>query len=121
LIFKGFKGAPQTVGEHIRKKRLADGLLQRELAVRFGVDAYTLMNWERGHIRTIPAARMPGMIAYLGFNREPMPYTVGDQLKWKRRSLGLTTREAARRNGRGSALRTGRGYPRFKFLVSNPF
>lgn len=98
LISKGFKGEPQTAGQHILKKRLADGLSQRELGERFGVDAYTVMNWEKGHIKTIPARRMPAVIAYLGLNPEPVPGAVGGQLKWKRRSLGWTTAEAARRN-----------------------
>lgn len=53
------------------------------------------MNWEMGHIKAISAARMPGVIAYLGYNPEPRPDAVGEQLKWKRRSLGWTPREAA--------------------------
>lgn len=41
---------------------------------------------------------MPGVIAYLGYNPEPRPEAIGGQLRWKRRSLGWTTGEAARRN-----------------------
>jgi transcriptional regulator with XRE-family HTH domain len=98
LISKAFNGAPQTIGQHILKKRLEDGLLQRELAERLGVDPYTVMNWEKGRIATIPATRMPGVVAYLGWNPEPKADTIGGQLRWKRRSLGWTTAEAARRN-----------------------
>lgn len=32
------------MGEHILKKRLEDGLTQRELGMRFKVDGYTVMN-----------------------------------------------------------------------------
>lgn len=87
-----------TLGEHIQKKRLADCLTQRELGKSFGVDRYTVMNWEKGRTKTVPARLMPVLIAYLGYNPEPEQETVGARLRWKRRSLGWTTAEAARRN-----------------------
>jgi transcriptional regulator with XRE-family HTH domain len=96
LISKGFKGEPQTVGEHVLKKRLEDGLTRNELARRFEVDEFTVMNWELGRTKEIPARAMPGIIGYLGYNPEPKPKAVGAQLRWKRRGLGWTARDAAR-------------------------
>jgi transcriptional regulator with XRE-family HTH domain len=102
LIFKGTRvkpaGAPTTVGEHVLKKRLDDGLTRKELARRLGVDEFTVMNWELGRTKTIPARAIPGVIAYLGYNPEPKPEHVGAQLRWKRRSLGWSTQDAARMN-----------------------
>lgn len=121
LIHKGFNGVPKTVGEHIQKKRLADGLTQRELGNLFGVDGYTIMNWEKGRTKAVPARLMPILIAYLGYNPEPEPETVGARLRWKRRSLGWSTAEAARRNSVDQStweawerLDRWPAYPRFK-------
>ncbi len=114
---------PETVGEHILKKRREDGLTQAELGKRLGVDGYTVMNWEKGHVQTIPAARMPAVIAYLDYNPEPKPEKIGAQLRWKRRSLGCTTAEAARRNSvdpstweQWEKLEGWPAYPRFQQL-----
>lgn len=104
LIFKGTRvkpaGTPISVGEHVLKKRLEDGLGRKELATRIGVDESTLMNWELGRSRTIPVNSMPAVIFFLQYNPEPepSPENVGARLKWKRRSLGWSAREAARRN-----------------------
>ena len=98
LIKKGFQGTPQTVGEHILKKRLEAGLTQKDVAALFGVDCFTILNWEKGHIQTIPATRMSAVIQFLGYNPEPKPDTVGGQLRWKRRLLGWTTKDAAHHN-----------------------
>lgn len=98
LISKGFQGDPQTVGQHILRKRLEVGLTQRQLGERLGVDMYSVSNWEKGKTKTFPAKVMPAVIGFLGYNPEPKPEEVGAQLRWKRRSLGWTTAEAARRN-----------------------
>jgi transcriptional regulator with XRE-family HTH domain len=102
LIHKGTRvkpaGVPGTVGEHILRKRLADRLDRKDLARLLGVDMATIQNWELGRITTVSVRAMPAVIRYLGYNPEPRPEGVGAQLRWKRRSLGWTTREAARRN-----------------------
>jgi len=51
-----------TIGDHLRKRRLDLGLLQREVAERLGVDKTTITNWELN--RTTPALRfLPPIIA----------------------------------------------------------
>ena len=102
LIFKGTRGkqagSPSSVGEHVLKKRLEDGLTRRQRAARIGVDESTVMNWELGRTRAVPVKAMPGIIAYLQYNPEPRPDDVGGQLRWKRRALGWSSRHAARMN-----------------------
>lgn len=63
---------PQTLGEHLRKKRFASGLRQTEAANQLGVSARTLSLWECDRI--IPTAPFHTRIeAYLGYN--PFPTT----------------------------------------------
>lgn len=112
------------MGEHVLKKRLEGGLARNELARRLEVDEFTVMNWELGRTKTIPARAMRGVIEYLGYNPEPKPEAVGAQLRWKRRSLGWSTAEAARRNSvdvstweGGRSWRGGRRTPRYRRLL----
>ena len=44
-----------TIGDHIRKRRLDLGLLQREVGAQIGVCAATVTNWALGH--SVPALR----------------------------------------------------------------
>ena len=50
----------RTIGNHVRKRRLDLGLLQREVALRIGVDPTSIFNWEAGRhhpsLRHLPAA-----------------------------------------------------------------
>jgi len=46
-----------TLGDHVRKRRLELGMQQKDVARRLGVDEMTVNNWERH--RTTPA---PGFI-----------------------------------------------------------
>ena len=39
----------KTLGDHLRKRRLDLGLLQREVADRLGVTKDTIHNWESNH------------------------------------------------------------------------
>jgi DNA-binding XRE family transcriptional regulator len=38
----------RSIGDHVRKRRLDLGLLQRDVALRIGVDKTTVFNWEAG-------------------------------------------------------------------------
>ena len=49
-----------TLGDHLRKRRLDLGLLQREVAERVGVDETTILNWEKN--RTRPSAKISARI-----------------------------------------------------------
>jgi len=88
-----------TLGDHLRKRRLDLGLLQREAADKLGVDAMTICNWEIN--RTSPPLRfIPKIITLLGY----IPYdtqsgTLGKRIVACRRVMGLSQKEMARRLG----------------------
>ena len=86
----GFSRNPTTVGEHLRRRRLELGLRQSDLAARFGVVEWTIINWERGTTKTVPATHMAKVIEFLGYNPEPEPAGLAARMRWKRRALGLT-------------------------------
>jgi len=66
---------PKTIGEHIKKRRLALHLLQADLAKRFGVHCGSIQSWEGGV--TEPAIRhLQGIIEFLGY--DPGPESVSE-------------------------------------------
>jgi DNA-binding XRE family transcriptional regulator len=76
----------RTIGDHLRRRRLDLGLLQREVAERLGVVPGTLTNWELN--RTKPALRfLPGIINLLGFDPSAPGASLGERLKaWRHRA-----------------------------------
>jgi transcriptional regulator with XRE-family HTH domain len=95
LIPKPYDFEPISVGDHIRKKRLKLGLLQKEAAHQIGVNAWTILNWEKGHTEP-PSASVPGILRFLGYDPFPKPKTVSEHLRAKRRSMGWSIQEAAK-------------------------
>lgn len=95
LIPKPYDFEPKTVGEHIKRERLKRGLLQKEVALLFKVDTFTILNWESGF--TKPQNKdVPLLIHFLGYDPEPpSPITVADHLRAKRRERGWSQRIAA--------------------------
>ena len=95
----GYPKKPETLGDHLRKKRLDLGLLQKEVAERIGVHKATIYNWETN--RKSPQLRfVPRIIEFLGY----VPYdtqseALGKRIVVRRRRLGLTQKELARRLG----------------------
>jgi transcriptional regulator with XRE-family HTH domain len=85
---------PQTLGEHILKRRRALGVDQRRAAARLGVTIATVSNWEGG--RAFPAIdSIPAVLEFLGYDPFPEPNTVAERLLAKRRAHGWSIREAA--------------------------
>ena len=88
-----------TLGDHLRKRRLDLGLLQREVAQKLGVTESTIWNWEAN--RSSPQIRfILKVIAFLGYD----PYSTacgsfGERLLAFRRSLGLSQKGLAHRMG----------------------
>ena len=90
--------APQTVGDHIRKKRLGLKMLQKDVAEQLGVDKTSVFNWEAN--TAVPAVRyMPAIIQFLGYDPLPVAKGWGERLVRRRTTLGMTQKEAARRLG----------------------
>jgi transcriptional regulator with XRE-family HTH domain len=89
---------PKTVGDHIRRKRLALKMLQKQIAERIGVDTSSVFNWESN--KKHPDVRfMPAIIAFLGYNPLPGATTYAQRLVRHRTSLGLSQEASARRIG----------------------
>lgn len=99
LIRQACDFEPQTLGEHIRRRRLVLSITQEEAAARLGVNAWTVHNWETG--QTKPAIKfIPALVAFLGYDPEPVDTgTLAGRLVAKRRELGLSQQEAARSLG----------------------
>jgi transcriptional regulator with XRE-family HTH domain len=95
LIPKPYDFVPKTVGEHIKRERLKRGLRQTDIAPLFGVDAFTILNWETGF--TKPQIKdVPTLISFLGYDPEPPPLeTIADHLYATRRRLGWSQKRTA--------------------------
>jgi transcriptional regulator with XRE-family HTH domain len=84
----------RTLGDHLRKRRLNLGLLQREAAKRLEVNTATVTNWELGH--STPEFRsLPAILDFLGYDPRPQPGTVGQALKRYRQGQGMSQEDLA--------------------------
>jgi transcriptional regulator with XRE-family HTH domain len=88
----------ETVGDHIRRRRLTLKLLQRQVAEQLGVDKTSIYNWEGN--RAKPGLEyMPAIIRFLGYNPLPPADGWADRLVQCRTVLGLSQKESAHRIG----------------------
>ena len=89
---------PTTLGEHIQKRRLELKLSQKAAGERLGVNAFTVLNWEKGKT-TPPVTVMPRIIGFLGYHPFAEPMNLTERLTGVRRLMGWTIKEAARELG----------------------
>jgi DNA-binding XRE family transcriptional regulator len=83
----GYPDFPITVGEHIRKKRMDLGLLQREVAEIIGVTESSIWNWKHG---TEPELHYnPKIIEFLGYIPFDCPDDTVGSLAWYKRAMGM--------------------------------
>jgi transcriptional regulator with XRE-family HTH domain len=86
------------LGEHIKRRRIDLGLLQREVAAQLGVNAFSVLNWERG--KTSPDVRYyPSIIDFLGYNPLAQGETFTERLKAARQARGLSWKRLAQELG----------------------
>ena len=79
----------QTLGDHIRKKRLDLGLLQKEVAGQLGADTASVHHWETG--RHEPRLSfIPRILAFLGYDPRPAETSFGRRLWRARTARGLS-------------------------------
>ncbi|MBV8799005.1 MAG: helix-turn-helix domain-containing protein, partial [Alphaproteobacteria bacterium] len=79
---------PETLGQHLRRRRIQAGLLQREVAVQLGAGVYTYLLWERD--RTMPrSGYYPAIFDFLGYDPFPAARSLAEEIRAKRRQLGL--------------------------------
>jgi transcriptional regulator with XRE-family HTH domain len=91
---KPYPENPVILGEHLKKRRMELGLLQREVAKQLGIGVFTYLSWERGG--RAPFKRYwPGIITFLGHDPSSEARSLGERISAKRRELGLTQREVA--------------------------
>jgi transcriptional regulator with XRE-family HTH domain len=87
----------ETVGDHLRRRRLVSKLLQRQVAEQLGVDPDTLRNWEGNRVQ--PQFRfIPAIIRFLGYNPLSPPPTnggLGERLVSYRKLLGISQKDLA--------------------------
>lgn len=88
-----------TLGDHIRKKRLDLGLLQKEVALRIGRSEASVYNWENN--RTSPALFcIQKIIKFLGYvPYHSKPKTIGEKLIAYRRINGISRKQFAHQLG----------------------
>jgi len=86
------------LGDHIRRKRLDQGLKQRTVAQELGVRVETLANWALGKAKPL-VRHMAGLIRLLGYDPVPGEDSLSGRFRAARRRLGLTQAEAAARLG----------------------
>jgi transcriptional regulator with XRE-family HTH domain len=89
---------PQTLGEHIRKRRLELGLTQKDAARQLGCCWSALLNWEKGK-RQPGIASIPAIIAFLDGDPFPQPTSLSEQLAAVRRRMGWSIKQTADRLG----------------------
>ena len=83
-----------TLGDHIRSRRLDLGLFQSTVAEQIGVDTMTIHNWEGN--KSSPAIRyIPAIVGLLGYSPFPPARTLPGQLARVRKMLGMTQRNLA--------------------------
>lgn len=85
---------PQTLGQHVKKRRLILGLQQKGVAAQIGVTVDTLRNWEKGKTRPV-VTHIPAIIEFLRYDPTPQPENLAERLRAKRRGLGWSIRRAA--------------------------
>jgi transcriptional regulator with XRE-family HTH domain len=100
IVLKGQKPSKipkvlNALGDHIRKRRLELGLLQREVAERLGVNESSVYNWEKN--RSNPCIRfMPSIVDFLGYPPpSSSPKNLGETIKKYRIAHGLSQKRLA--------------------------
>jgi site-specific DNA recombinase len=89
---------PETVGDHIRLRRLKLKLIQKQVAQRLGAAQASIWTWEANESQP-GVAYMPTIIQFLGYNPLPPATSLAERLVRGRTSLGLTQKESAKRIG----------------------
>jgi transcriptional regulator with XRE-family HTH domain len=87
-----------SLGDHLRARRLDLKLLQKQVADQIGVHELTITGWEGN--TTVPEVRyMPAVIQFLGYNPLPAASSLPERLATARRALGLSQRKMAGKLG----------------------
>jgi len=88
----------KKLGDHLRKRRLDLGLLQKEVAEQLGVDTASICNWESNEVQPMVHC-LPRIFAFLGYNPLPEADDLIGKLKRLRSTLGLTQEQLSQKLG----------------------
>lgn len=83
-----------SIGDHLRKRRLDLGLLQRDVAKLIGVDHASIIHWEKNMNQPM-VKYFPAIITFLGYNPLPRGESIAQKIKYCRQTLGLSLQELA--------------------------
>lgn len=95
---KDYSETPQTLAEHLKKRRRQLHLLQREVAELMGVSKATVVNWENGKAEPTSAQFRP-ILDFLGYDPSAEGKTLSERVTGKQRQLGVTLAQIARHLG----------------------
>jgi len=90
----GYPLKVRTIGDHLKKRRLDLGLLQKQAARELGTNQWSLRSWEQG--RMIRIRFYPAIIRFLGYNPLPESTTQGQLIRRERYTRGWSRRQLAR-------------------------
>lgn len=89
---------PQTLGEHLKRKRIESGLLQREVAEVLGACHTAYLRWETD--QSEPYVRYyPAIIAFLGYAPWRQAESRQEHMLQFRRQRGWSIERAAKQAG----------------------
>lgn len=87
-----------TLGDHIRKRRLDLGLFQSAVARQIDVALTTVTNWEGN--KSQPELRyMPAILRFLGYRPFSLPSELGERIAAIRKMMGMSQRMLAQSFG----------------------
>lgn len=94
---------PQSIGEHLKNRRLQLKLLQSDVAKILDVCEDSITGWENG--RSVPQIQYyPKLIEFLGYNPLPIETeTLGGWIKKYRVENGLSYKQLSKKIGFDSA------------------
>jgi DNA-binding transcriptional regulator YiaG len=94
-----------TIGDHIRRRRLGLGLIQKQVAEILDVCTPSVINWEIG--RSEPHLKyMPAILRFVGYAPVPPPEGLGKRIVQSRNPVGLSQKGAAAESAWTKAPRT---------------
>lgn len=85
----------RTLGDHIRKKRIDLGLLQRDIARMLGVSKAVVWQWETNYT-SVQTYLIPRVVEFLGYTPWGAPMNFGQWFQMVRRTLGLSRKRLGR-------------------------
>lgn len=96
---KGYPQMPQSLGDHLRRRRLDLGVTQEQAGARFGISFAAYNGWEGGRVSP-GIGKWPKIINFLGYDPSPPACdTFAETVSALRRRLGLDKHQFAKRVG----------------------